>query len=128
MIKKMNKMLRNKKGFTLVELIVVIAVLGILAGIAVPKYSGMKAKAYQAVDEETVMNLSHAMELYYAEHNEYPQDTTAATEAAKLVYDKLPDIEQTDYKTNGKFYVDKTDGTVQIKTTKGGNDVEITIP
>ncbi|QXM05994.1 prepilin-type N-terminal cleavage/methylation domain-containing protein [Crassaminicella indica] len=52
MFQKINKRLKNRKGFTLVELIVVIAVLGILASIAVPKFGGFTDKAKNAADEQ----------------------------------------------------------------------------
>ena len=42
----------NKKGFTLIELIVVIAILGILAAIAVPRFSGFTDKAKIAADNQ----------------------------------------------------------------------------
>ena len=47
-MKKLTK--RSKKGFTLVELIVVIAILAILAGVAIPVYSGYIKKANEAAD------------------------------------------------------------------------------
>ncbi len=49
-MKKLQKKLMKREGFTLVELIVVIAILGILAGIAIPVYSNYIKKANEAAD------------------------------------------------------------------------------
>ncbi len=51
MFKLMNKQ-RNKKGFTLIELIVVIAILGILALIAIPRFAGFTDRAKIGNDEQ----------------------------------------------------------------------------
>jgi len=53
---KFNK-LKDKKGFTLVELLVVIAVLGIIAGIAIPKMSGVSTLFRKKTDVETAKRL-----------------------------------------------------------------------
>jgi len=66
MIKAINKMIKNKKGFTLVELIVVLAVLGIIAAIAVPRFTGIQENSKWKADIATANNIAKAAELYYA--------------------------------------------------------------
>lgn len=68
----------SKSGFTLVELIVVIAILGILAGIAVPAYSGYIKKANEAADMTQLDAIKTAVTFVYAE--KHLNDNPPATE------------------------------------------------
>ena len=65
---KFAKKVANHEGFTLVELIVVIAILGILAGIAIPVYSGYIKKANQAADNMLLSAVNTALGAARAEN------------------------------------------------------------
>lgn len=67
MFKFIQKQLKNKKGFTLVELVVVIAILGILAAIAVPKLSKSRENAALSAHNANVRTLESAATLAVSE-------------------------------------------------------------
>ena len=72
----MKEMLKNKKGFTLIELMIVVAIIGILAAIAIPNFMNYQCKAKQSEAKSTLGALRTAEEAYYAEYSTYA-DTTA---------------------------------------------------
>ncbi len=60
--------LKNRKGFTLIELIVVLAVLAIIMAIAVPRFLGVQEKAKVDSDYSTGALIAKTAELYYAQN------------------------------------------------------------
>ncbi|ABR49607.1 putative type IV pilin [Alkaliphilus metalliredigens QYMF] len=69
MIQIFSKKIRNKKGFTLIELIVVIAILGILAGIAVPRFASTQDNAKNKAHNANVRTIESAVSVYMANTN-----------------------------------------------------------
>lgn len=59
-------MLKNRKGFTLIELLIVVVIIGILAAIAIPKFSATREKAYFSAMKSDLRNLQTAQEIYYS--------------------------------------------------------------
>jgi type IV pilus assembly protein PilA len=64
----------NRKGFTLIELLIVVVIIGVLAAIAIPKFSNTKAKAYIASMKSDLRNLVTAEEAYFADSLQYTSD------------------------------------------------------
>lgn len=62
----------KKAGFTIVELIVVIVVIGILAGISIVAYNGIQNRAREASLASTLQSANKLITIYYARNNTYP--------------------------------------------------------
>ncbi len=68
--------MRDTSGFTLIELIIVVVIIGILASIAIPKFGNTKEKAYVAGMKADLRNLVTAEEAYFAEYVTYATATS----------------------------------------------------
>ncbi len=60
-----------RAGFTLIELMICVVIIGLLAAVAVPRFANTTAKANLAAVKSDLRNLASAQETYLAEHHEY---------------------------------------------------------
>ena len=126
----MNKVLKNKNGFTLVELIVVMAVLAVISAIAVPRFLGVQENAKLEADYATGAMLGKAAELYLVDDD----NSTTELNAAATVADLQLLLKTTDIKFVSKDFegnegtIDFTEGTsgeVIVKAQKGDVTTDI---
>lgn len=68
----MNKIQRNTSAFTLIELLMVIAIIGILAGILIPTVGSVKKQANIAASKSQLSNYVTAIQLFKGEYSYYP--------------------------------------------------------
>ena len=61
-------------GFTLVEILIVVVIVGILAAIAIPAYFSYVEKAYATDAKTAIKNITQAAEMYRNEEGDYPSD------------------------------------------------------
>ena len=96
-----------QKGFTIVELLIVVVVIGILAAIVTVAYTGISSSAHKSAVFSDLAGFAKKMELYKVQNSTYPTDGTMLTNADLRVTQGSYDVRNNLYysvDTGGRWY------------------------
>ncbi len=111
----MIKLKRNQKGFTLIEVLLIVVILGIIAAIAIPRLMASRAQAEQEACKTNLANLNTAIEKYYFDYGSWPSDLNALNNP-----DYMPDGVPT-CPSGGTYSIDGT--THRAKCSEPGHTI-----
>ena len=107
--------MKNNKGFTLIELIMVTIILGILAAVAIPRYMTTVTKAEEAAEDAVISSIKAGLETYAVEQlmsngrRSWPSDPWDALDTEPDGYD---DTDTDDADEDGEWTYNTTDSTI----------------
>lgn len=104
------------RGFTLIELMVVVAILGILVSMAVPTYRSIVQRARETVLRQNLFTLRDVIDQYYADKGKYPDSLEDLVSSGYLRHIPIdPMTEKADWQTVGYSGAEER----QIEPTEG---------
>lgn len=111
-------MTKNKKsGFTLIELMIVVAIIGILAAIAIPKFAELIRKSSEGASKGNLGSIRSALSIYYGDlEGVYPDQLSALTISGKYLT-AVPNAKTPNYHADSSA---ETDGVLSAVSDGGG--------
>ena len=106
-----------QQGFTIIELLIVIAIIGILAGLVLNNFQGAQAKARDVQRKADINAIHGKLEEFYNNNNGYPDGNLDTTVLAGADVDALKDADGTAIGYNGGFIVSTTAPTPTVSNT-----------
>ncbi len=113
---------RSERGFTIVELLIVIVVIAILAAITIVAYNGIQNRAHNSAQQTNAENLAKKLEAYASINGSYPVSNTAAnmTTAMNVTTNGTEAVLTGTGITLGTPTASTADGVVQLRTCAAG--------
>uniref|UniRef100_A0A831Z1D1 Prepilin-type N-terminal cleavage/methylation domain-containing protein n=1 Tax=candidate division WWE3 bacterium TaxID=2053526 RepID=A0A831Z1D1_UNCKA len=85
----------KRDGFTLLELLVVITIIGLLSSVGLASYTRAQARARDAKRQSDITSLRNSLEIYYSENNVYPDTGGAWQDISTALSVLVPDFTKT---------------------------------
>ncbi len=122
MEKKRTKVRKNESGFTLIEMLIVLAIMAILIGLAVPVFKNVLDQSKVKADKSTAAMLETALEVYYTDEGAYPAGDFNSMVGELHAKGYIKNTEINPQAKNGRFEYNSSQGKITYTNAKNQNE------